>query len=178
VSGFIQEARQKEAEDVDARACAAVFAGAGYERIVPQVLQPADVFLDRLGDEVRSRIYVLTDPGGAELCLRPEITIPACLLYLQSSPDPAALARLYYDGPIYRYATPGSGRRIEERQLGIECLGAADKDAAETEVLALCLRALRAAGGRLAGPMAWPADKTFFAARALCAHPAAPSRRG
>jgi hypothetical protein len=40
------------------------------------VLQPADIFLDRSGEEIRRRTFTLTDPSGRDLCLRPELTIP------------------------------------------------------------------------------------------------------
>ena len=60
-----------------------VFEAAGCERVEPSVLQPADVFLDRSGEDIRRRLYMFTDPGGTELCLRPDLTIPTCRLFLE-----------------------------------------------------------------------------------------------
>jgi ATP phosphoribosyltransferase regulatory subunit len=48
-------------------AIAEVFTAAGYRPIAPDILQPADVFLDRYGEEIRGRTYVFTAPDGAEL---------------------------------------------------------------------------------------------------------------
>ena len=65
------------------------FLAAGFSRLEPPVLQPASVFLDMSGEDIRGRLYLTTDASGAELCLRPDYTIPVCLAYLAS---PAARA--------------------------------------------------------------------------------------
>ena len=75
-------ARWIEALDRQATIIMAIFARAGFEPIAPPVIQPADVFLDLIGEDLRQRTYVFYDPDGAELCLRPDLTIPACRLYL------------------------------------------------------------------------------------------------
>src|ERR1700689_4357926 len=59
------------------------FASRGYPRHEPSVLQPADIFLDRSGEEIRRRTFTLTDPAGNELCLRPALTIPICKAWLE-----------------------------------------------------------------------------------------------
>lgn len=122
------------------------FAARGYRRVAPPVLQPADVFLDRLGDEVRSRIYVFTDPSGSELCLRPEFTIPTCRLYLAEAFGGAGEARLSYDGPVFRFEPSESGLANEREQAGIELIAAADRERADAEVVAVCVDALARAG--------------------------------
>ena len=40
------------------------FEEAGFDFISPDILQPADVFLDRSGEDIRSRTFVFTDPYG------------------------------------------------------------------------------------------------------------------
>ena len=57
---------------------------AGFERIEPPVLQPASIFLDMSGEAIRGRLYLTSDASGAELCLRPDYTIPVCRAYLAS----------------------------------------------------------------------------------------------
>ena len=37
----------------------------------------------RGGRSLRARTYVFTDPDGAELCLRPDLTVPTCRLHLE-----------------------------------------------------------------------------------------------
>ena len=51
----------------------------------PPILQPAAVFLDQLGEDMRGRLYLTTDAAGAELCLRPEFTLPVSVAYLASA---------------------------------------------------------------------------------------------
>ena len=52
----------------------------------PRFIQPADVFLDQIGEQVRGRTYVFTDLAGEELCLRPDLTVPVSRLYLERHP--------------------------------------------------------------------------------------------
>ena len=70
------DAAQLHELEAQADAILDAFAGRGYAREEPSVLQPADIFLDRSGEEIRRRTFTLTDPSGRELCLRPDLTIP------------------------------------------------------------------------------------------------------
>ena len=72
-----------EALEAQAQRLMGAFARAGYERIAPAVIQPAGLFLDVVGEALRARTYVFTDPDGAELCLRPDLTVPTCRLHLE-----------------------------------------------------------------------------------------------
>ena len=58
---------------------------AGHARSEPPILQPAAVFLDLAGEDIRGRLYITSDASGAEFCLRPEYTIPVCRDYLASA---------------------------------------------------------------------------------------------
>jgi ATP phosphoribosyltransferase regulatory subunit len=55
----------------------AVFERAGFDHVAPDIIQPADIFLERSGEDIRARTFVFTDPSGAEMCLRPDLTVPA-----------------------------------------------------------------------------------------------------
>ena len=46
--------------------CNTTFARYGYERVVLPVLERSDIFLQRSGEEIRRRMYMLQDPGGRE----------------------------------------------------------------------------------------------------------------
>ena len=124
------------------------FAAAGYDHIEPDILQPADIFLDRSGEDIRSRTYVFTDPAGHELCLRPDLTVPACRYHLSHAGDPSAETRYCYAGKAFRFQ-PGGGDHLhpsEFDQVGIELFGGQDAQSADAEVLHLTLAAMRAAG--------------------------------
>ncbi|MGI9462490.1 MAG: ATP phosphoribosyltransferase regulatory subunit, partial [Aestuariivirgaceae bacterium] len=122
------------------------FEAAGFDFISPDILQPADVFLDRSGEDIRSRTFVFTDPEGREQCLRPDLTVPACRFHISHAADPGKEARYCYAGPAFRYQ-PGEHPH-EFHQTGLEWFGAGDAEAAEADVLAVTLAVLKTAGLR------------------------------
>lgn len=141
-------AQRFEALETQSARIMAAFTDAGYERVAPSIIQPADVFLDVVGEALRARTYVFADQEGAELCLRPELTVPTCRIYLERHPDADAPARLCYNGPAFRFQ-PGGGSAEHARefpQAGIESFAAPDAIAADVEILLLTLKAVRAAG--------------------------------
>lgn len=125
-----------------------VFETSGYEPILLPIIQPAGLFLDTMGERVRSSTYVFDDHYGHELCLRPDLTVPTCRYYLDTDPDTSRRVRYSYYGPIFRFQEEGLGlgQPGEIRQTGIECFGEKDAASADAEVLRLTLDALRGAG--------------------------------
>jgi ATP phosphoribosyltransferase regulatory subunit len=121
------------------------FERAGFARHEPGLLQPAGVFLDRSGEDFRGHLYLTTDASGAELCLRPEYTIPVCLDYL-ASPQAGAAAAFAYGGSVFRAPVQGGAGRGEFLQAGIESFGRDDREAADAEILGAALDAAAAAG--------------------------------
>jgi ATP phosphoribosyltransferase regulatory subunit len=118
------------------------FAQAGYVRAEPDILQPAEPFLDLSGEDIRKSLYLTTDATGEELCLRPDLTIPVARDYL-ASPRAGAPAGFSYLGPVFRYH---GGQPSEFLQAGIESFGRHDRAAADAEMLALALEATNAFG--------------------------------
>ena len=147
------------APDGRADALLASFERAGYARVAPAILQPAEPFLDLSGEDIRKRMYLTTDPQGRELCLRP-------------GPHHSGVARLS------RLARGRHGRRAsaisarcsaiaatvpgEFLQAGIESFGRPDKAAADAEMLALGLEATAHYG--LAAPDIRMGDVALFSA--------------
>src|SRR5262252_7196664 len=130
------------APDARAQALLASFERAGYERVAPAILQPAEPFLDLSGEDIRKRMYLTTDPQGHELCLRPDLTIPVSRHYLAS----AAAGRpqgYCYLGPVFRHRERGPSEFL---QAGIESFGRTDTAAADAEMLALALDAVKQYG--------------------------------
>ncbi|MEE4236206.1 MAG: ATP phosphoribosyltransferase regulatory subunit [Anderseniella sp.] len=140
--------QQRLALDALNAAMLPVLEAAGAEFIDPDIIQPADVFLERSGEHIRSRTYLFTSPDGEELCLRPDLTVPACRYHLETAADPAQPARYCYAGKAFRH-TPGETGTAPVRefdQVGLEVFGAGDTARDDAEVLALTLAALQAAG--------------------------------
>lgn len=122
-----------------------VFEAAGFDHIAPDILQPADIFLERSGEDIRANSYVFTDPEGHEMCLRPDLTVPACRYHLTHAAKPDSEARYCYCGPAFRFASDQRAP-TEFGQAGIEWLAAPDAEGSEAQVLALTIAAVRAAG--------------------------------
>jgi ATP phosphoribosyltransferase regulatory subunit len=122
------------------------FAAHGYTRHEPSILQPAEIFLDRSGEEMRRRTFTLADPSGRELCLRPDLTIPICKHAVDTrAPLPA---RLCYNGLAFRHQPNQPQHPTQFFQAGAELLGVADTAAADIEIMTVTVEALRAAGLR------------------------------
>jgi ATP phosphoribosyltransferase regulatory subunit len=121
-----------------------LFGSKGYVREEPSILQPAEIFLDRSGEEIRRRTFALTDPSGDELALRPDLTIPICKHAVESGTK--LPARISYNGLAFRYQPNRPERPTQFFQAGVELLGVADAAAGEAEILGLAFEAMRAVG--------------------------------
>jgi ATP phosphoribosyltransferase regulatory subunit len=143
-----ESAKEFEALEAQAATLLDTFRNAGYEQVAPSIIQPADIFLDQIGEGVRSRTYIFTDLAGDELCLRPDLTVPVSRLYLERDPKADRPARYCYNGPAFRFQPLGDNRAHprEFRQAGIECFGEADQESADVEIVLLAVEAVRGAG--------------------------------
>jgi ATP phosphoribosyltransferase regulatory subunit len=125
----------ERARDKRAEALVASFERAGYTRVAPAILQPAEPFLDLSGEDIRKRMFLTTDPHGRELCLRPDLTIPVSCDYL-ASPAAGKAHGFCYLGKVFRHRQNASSEFL---QAGIESFGRPDIAAADAEMLALGL---------------------------------------
>ncbi len=149
---------QANTPDARAEALVASYERAGYARVAPPLLQPAEPFLDLSGEDIRKRMYLTTAPGGGEFCLRPDLTIPVSRDYLASNAagEPAAFC---YLGPVFRHREDGSPEFL---QTGVESFGRSDTAAADAEMLARGLEATAHYG--LPAPAVQIGDVALFAA--------------
>jgi ATP phosphoribosyltransferase regulatory subunit len=141
-----------------AAALLAQFEAAGYVRAEPDILQPAEPFLDLSGEDIRRRMYLTTDAAGCEFCLRPDLTIPVARDYL-ASPAAGSPAGFCYLGKVFRFRPNASP---EFMQAGIESFGRRDIAAADAEMLALAIEATAKFG--LPAPEIRMGDVGLFAA--------------
>ncbi|HKQ10444.1 MAG TPA: ATP phosphoribosyltransferase regulatory subunit [Rhizomicrobium sp.] len=133
-----------QALNAQAAALLGLFAARGYAREEPAVLQPAEIFLNRSGEEIRRRTFTLTDPSGRDLALRPDLTIPICREAVLSGRG--FPARIAYNGLVFRHQPGEPNRPTQFFQAGVELLGMEDRAAGETEILSLTVEALRVCG--------------------------------
>ncbi len=136
---------EREALAKQNAAIMAVFERAGFEHIAPDIIQPADIFLERSGEDIRARTFVFNDPSGQELCLRPDLTVPACRYHLRNAPSPEAETRYCYLGTAFRFPDELLSPQ-EFNQAGIEWYGGDDAIESEARVIKLTISALEATG--------------------------------
>jgi ATP phosphoribosyltransferase regulatory subunit len=144
--------------DRRAEALLALYQGAGYTRVAPAILQPAEPFLDLSGEDIRRRMFLTADPDGNELCLRPDLTIPVSRDYL-ASPDAGEAAGFCYLGPVFRHRGEGPAEFV---QAGIELFGRRDTAEADAEMFSRALETTAHYG--IAAPETRMGDVGLFAA--------------
>ena len=138
------DAAQGEALKAVAGPILGLFASRGYANEEPSVLQPAEIFLDRYGEEIRRRTFTLIDPSGRELALRPDLTIPICRhAVLSGAQFPA---RICHHGLVFRHQPGEPHRPTQFFQADAELLGLKDQAAGDTEILSLAVEALSVCG--------------------------------
>ena len=118
------------------------FAATGYTPIDVPNLFEAERLLDVYGEDIRARAFLMSDPeNGAELCLRPDFTVPIALAHAARGwPVPAAYTCA---GPVFRRQSGAETTGTEHLQVGIERFGDADLVTAETDVFGAVLDGVR-----------------------------------
>lgn len=98
------------------------------------VIQPAEPFLDSIGEVLRRSIFLSENNHGEMLCFRPEFTIPVCRHHIHNEPDMPQ--RYGYAGLVFRqgdgYGAEGARERL---QAGIEDLGDENRASADARIL-------------------------------------------
>src|SRR5690606_21753833 len=119
-----------------------LFSDAGYAFVEPPVVHDAGVFVELAGEDLRRRLYLTSGADGTELALRPDYTIPVCLMHLAGGPAKRR-ADYAYLGPVFRQRQGESGEFL---QAGVESLGRTDRVAADADMLALALSSMDVLG--------------------------------
>ncbi len=122
----------------------AVFERAGFEHIAPDIIQPADIFLER---SVKTSVHgLLSSPIPPAMNCACARTDGACL---PLSPEPCRKARSRYPLLLPGHGLSLSGRTAlpqEFNQAGIEWYGGDNAIEAEARIIKLAISALEAAG--------------------------------
>lgn len=102
-----------------------------YNYIRTPIFESSELFHRGIGettDIVTKETYDFIDRGERHLSLRPEGTAGVCRSYIENKMygDAAQPVKVYYNGTMYRYERPQSGRDRELTQFGMEILGSDD----------------------------------------------------
>lgn len=123
----------------------AVFEAAGGTPVDPDYVLPADIPLELSGEAVRARLCVFTDNRGAEMVMRPDLTLPVAqreAARLEAGPSPKTYT---YAARAFRLPAAADDP-FEFTQVGVERFGYAADPAADAELFALVHRAVEACG--------------------------------
>ena len=127
------------------RSVADLFAKEGYQRTELPVMHPAALYLDRAGEDVRQRMYIITREDGSEWALRADLTVPVCRQLIEGGALTSP-TRVASEGPCFRAQPADSPLPAEFYQTGAELIGGTDKAAADKEIVQLARSALANAG--------------------------------
>ena len=118
----------------------------GYQEYEAPFLERLELYAAKSGEElVKEQSFILTDRGGDELALRPELTPSLARMVAQRQPELVLPLRWYSFGPFWRYERPQRGRSREFFQWNVDLLGL-ETPAADGEIVAIFAEFFRSVG--------------------------------
>lgn len=120
--------------------------GFGYNEYNASILEPADLYLAKSGEEIiNDQTYTFTDRGGREVTLRPEMTPTLARMVAARRQELSFPLRWYSIPNLFRYEKPQKGRGREHWQLNVDLFGVADTSA-DSEVISLAYNIMQEFG--------------------------------
>jgi len=120
----------------------------GYEEYAASVLEPAELFRAKSGEEiVNQQTYTFVDRGEREVTLRPEITPTVARMVAAKRRELVFPLRWYSIPNLFRYEQPQRGRIREFWQLNIDIFGVESLQA-EIEVIQMAYEITKGYGLR------------------------------
>ncbi|MDT8369594.1 MAG: histidine--tRNA ligase [Longimicrobiales bacterium] len=126
-------------------------------------LESLDLYVEKSGEEIVGQLYNFVDKGGREVSLRPEMTPTLARILGERSRGMPKPIRWFTIPQLFRYERQQRGRLREHFQWNVDIVGEAD-EAADAEVLAVALDALRAFGLTARDIRARVSDRRLLAA--------------
>lgn len=118
----------------------------GYQEYGASVLEPADLYRAKSGDEiVNEQTYTFTDRGDRSVTLRPEMTPTVARMVAAKKRELSFPLRWYSIPNLFRYEKPQKGRLREHWQLNVDIFGIASIEA-EVEVISLASNLMKSFG--------------------------------
>lgn len=115
----------------------------GYQEYEGPILEYIALYAAKSGEElVKEQSFVLTDRGGDQLALRPELTPTLARMVAQKQNVLVKPIRWWSFGPFWRYERPQKGRTREFFQWNIDLIGT-NSIRADAEIAAISAEFLR-----------------------------------
>jgi histidyl-tRNA synthetase len=120
----------------------------GYEQYDASVLEPAEIYEAKSGQEiVDNEMYTLTDKGERRVALRPEMTPSVARMVAGRRQELAYPVRWYSIPNLLRYERPQRGRLREHWQLNVDIFGVAGLEA-DHEIISVADAVMQAFGAK------------------------------
>ena len=121
-----------------------------YNYIRTPIFEATELFHRGVGettDIVTKESYDFEDKGGRKITLRPEGTAGVVRSFIENKMygDPNQPVKVYYNGTMYRYERPQSGRDRELTQFGMEILGS-DDPLTDAEIISAAVNVFKMLG--------------------------------
>lgn len=120
----------------------------GYEEYDACVLEHADLYIRKAGDEITRQLYDFRDKGDRHLSLRPELTPSLARMVMGRGAALALPVRWFSIPQCFRYEETQRGRKREHFQWNMDAVGLASV-AAEAELMAAQAELCRRVGLKL-----------------------------
>ena len=117
----------------------------GFEEYDAPVVESADLYVRKAGEEIVDQIYTFRDKSGRDLALRPEMTPSLARLVLQKGGALGLPIKWFSVPQCWRYERMTRGRRREHFQWNMDVFGVAEVTA-EAELLAAASALFEEAG--------------------------------
>jgi histidyl-tRNA synthetase len=119
----------------------------GFEQYDGPPLESLELYIEKSGEEIVRQLYNFTDKGGRSVALRPEMTPTLARMVGAKAGSLRKPIRWFSMPQLFRYERTQRGRLREHFQWNVDIIGE-DDIAADAEVLAVALDALRQLGLR------------------------------
>ncbi len=126
----------------------AVARSLGYEEYDACVLEHADLYIRKAGDEITRQLYDFKDKGDRHLSLRPELTPSLARMVMAKGASLALPVRWFAIPQCFRYEETQRGRKREHFQWNMDAVGVASV-AAEAELMSAQAELCRRVGLKL-----------------------------
>jgi histidyl-tRNA synthetase len=125
------------------------FNASGFKEIRTPIFEATELFSRAVGEDsdiVNKEMYTFLDRGERSMTLRPEGTAGVARSYIEHNLDRNQKPiKLWYQGPMFRYERPQTGRYRQFHQIGAEALGS-DGPYIDLEMINLGIKFLSSLG--------------------------------
>jgi histidyl-tRNA synthetase len=110
----------------------------GYRLVDTPVIQAADLFLTKAGDQIVSKLFTF-ERHSQQLALRPEFTATAAYNYVTEQDQ--SIVRWQFSGPIFEDDPANNSSHYQRSSIGAELIGLGGP-AADAEIISMSVKGL------------------------------------